>query len=89
MLFNIYMDNVFKTLVSGFSDISNIYKKACADDVVFILKQKYLNSFIGVAKKEFQEFGLIFNENNSQVHSEKEKSLKIFFLNLQNLKVWK
>ena len=43
LFFNIKMDNVLKTLVSGFSDISKIYKKAYADDVVFILKQKHLN----------------------------------------------
>ena len=45
------MDNVLKTLVSEFSDISNIYKKAYADDVVFFLKQKHLNTFIIAAKK--------------------------------------
>ena len=67
------MDNVLKTLVSGFSDISKIYKKAYADDVVFILKQKHLNSFIIVAKKVFQELGLIFNENKSQVFILKKK----------------
>ena len=67
------MNNVFKILVSEFSDISNIYKKANADDVVFILKQKHLNSFIAAAKKIFQEFGLIFNENKSQVFILKKK----------------
>ena len=61
------MDNVLKTLVSEFSDIFNIYKKAYADDVAFILKQKHLSTFIIIAKKVFQEFGLIFNENKSQV----------------------
>ena len=68
------MDNVLKTLVSEFSDISNIYKKAYADDVVFILKQKHLSTFIIAAKKVFQEFGLIFNENKSQVLILKKKN---------------
>ena len=68
------MHNVLKTLISEFSDISNIYKKAYADDVVFILKQKHLNSFIAAAKKVFQEFGLIFNENKSQVFILKKKN---------------
>ena len=68
------MDIVLKSLASEFSDISNIYKKAYADDVVFILKQKYLNSFIAAAKKVFQEFGLIFNENKSKVFILKKKN---------------
>ena len=68
------MDNVLKTLVSEFSDISNIYKKAYEDDVVFILKQKHLSTFIIVTKKVFQEFGLIFNENKSQVFILKKKN---------------
>jgi len=69
------MDNVLKTLVSEFSDIFNIYKKAYADDVVFILKQKHLSTFIIAAKKVFQESGLIFNENKSQVFILKKKNL--------------
>ena len=73
------MDNVLKTLVSEFSDISNIYNKAYADDVVFFLKQKHLNKFIIVAKKVFQEFGLIFNENKFQVFILKKKNFSIFF----------
>ena len=68
------MDNFLKTLVSEFSNISNIYKKAYADDVVFILKQKHLSTFIIAAKKVFQEFGLIFNENKSQVFILKKKN---------------
>ena len=83
------MDNVLKTLVSEFSDISNIYKKVYADDVVFILKQKHINSFIAAAKKIFQEFGLIFNENKSQVFILKKKNFSKKYRNLQNLKVWK
>ena len=84
------MDNVLKALVSGFSDISNIYKNAYVDDVVFTFKQKHLNSFIAVAKKIFQEFGLIFNENKSQVFILKKKnfSKKIFELaEFEGLKV--
>ena len=82
MLFNIYKDNVLKTLVSEFSDIFNIYKKDYAEDVVFILKQKHLNSFIATAKKVFQKFGLILNENKSQVFIMK----KIIFTKLSKLK---
>ena len=73
------MENVLKTLVSGFSDISKIYKKAYADDVVFIIKQKHLNSFIAAAKKLFLEFGLIFTKNKSQVFILKKKKFSIFF----------
>ena len=68
------MDNVLKALVSEFSDIFNIFKKAYADDVVFILKQKHLNTFIIDVKKVFQEFSLIFNENKSQVFILKKKN---------------
>ena len=74
------MENVLKTLVSEFSDISNIYKKTYADDVVFILKQKHLNTFIIAAKKIFQEFSLIFNENNSQVFILKKKNFSKNYL---------
>ena len=68
------MDNVLKILVSEFSDIYNIYKKTYADEVVFFLKQKHLNSFIAATKKVFQELGLIFNENKSQVFILKKKN---------------
>ena len=40
LLLYIYMDIVLKSLVSEFYDISNVYKKAYADDTIFYPKTK-------------------------------------------------
>lgn len=51
LLFDIYMDEVMKEILSDFKE--KIFKKLYADDLVGITKFKHIKAFIDISKKVF------------------------------------